>query len=58
MIEIVLDNGVNWLGTAPAYGNGLSKTLVGEVIKSRRKVSVLASNVWHDTTCQGVVGAR
>jgi aryl-alcohol dehydrogenase-like predicted oxidoreductase len=58
MIEIVLDNGVNCLGAAPAYGNSLSKTLVGEVIKSRRKVPVLASNVWHDIACQGVVGAR
>jgi aryl-alcohol dehydrogenase-like predicted oxidoreductase len=58
MIEIVLDNGVNCLGTASAYGNGFSKTLVGEVIKSRRKVSVLVSKVWHDIACQGVVGAR
>lgn len=50
-----LDRGVNYIDTAPAYGNGYSETLVGEVMKSRRKDCVLASKVWYELDRQGVI---
>ena len=47
--------GINYLDTAPAYGNGYSETLVGEVMKTRRKDCVLASKVWYELDHQGVI---
>jgi aryl-alcohol dehydrogenase-like predicted oxidoreductase len=50
-----LDRGINYVDTAPAYGNGYSETLVGEVMKTRRKECVLASKVWYELDRAGVV---
>jgi len=50
-----LDRGINYVDTAPAYGNGYSETLVGEVMKTRRKDCVLASKVWYELDRKGVV---
>lgn len=47
-LNAALDNGINLLDTAPAYGNGHSETLVGEVMKTRRKECVLATKVWYE----------
>jgi aryl-alcohol dehydrogenase-like predicted oxidoreductase len=50
-----LDRGINYVDTAPAYGNGYSETLVGEVMKTRRKDCVLASKVWYELDHKGVI---
>lgn len=50
-----LDHGVNYVDTAPAYGNGYSETLIGEVMKTRRQDCVLASKVWYELDHDGVI---
>ncbi|CAB3733790.1 hypothetical protein LMG22037_05827 [Paraburkholderia phenoliruptrix] len=50
-----LDLGINYVDTAPAYGNGYSETLVGEVMKTRRSECVLASKVWYELDHAGVI---
>ena len=54
-LNAALDQGVNYVDTAPAYGNGYSETLVGEVMKTRRKDCVLASKVWYELDYKGVI---
>jgi len=54
-LNAALDRGINYIDTAPAYGDGHSETLVGEVMKSRRDDCVLASKVWYELDRQGVV---
>jgi len=56
-IHTALDKGINYLDTAPAYGNGYSETLFGEVMKTRRKDCVLASKVWYELDHQGVINS-
>lgn len=52
-----LDRGINYIDTAPAYGSGYSETLVGEVMKTRRKECVLASKVWYELDYKGVINS-
>lgn len=54
-LNTALDRGINYIDTAPAYGDGHSETLVGEVMKTRRKDCVLASKVWYELDHQGVI---
>jgi aryl-alcohol dehydrogenase-like predicted oxidoreductase len=54
-LNAALDCGINYIDTAPAYGNGYSETLIGEVMKTRRKDCVLASKVWYELDHQGVI---
>jgi aryl-alcohol dehydrogenase-like predicted oxidoreductase len=54
-IHAALDAGINYIDTAPAYGDGHSETLVGEVMKTRRGECVLASKVWYELDRQGVI---
>jgi aryl-alcohol dehydrogenase-like predicted oxidoreductase len=35
-LHAALDSGVNWIDTAPIYGDGIADRLVGEVLKSRQ----------------------
>jgi aryl-alcohol dehydrogenase-like predicted oxidoreductase len=44
-IHTALDRGINYIDTAPAYGDGHSETLIGEVMKTRRDECVLATKV-------------
>ena len=53
-LHTALDRGINYVDTAPAYGNGYSETLVGEVMRTRRQDCVLASKVWYELDRQGV----
>jgi aryl-alcohol dehydrogenase-like predicted oxidoreductase len=49
-IEASIDEGVNLIDTAPAYGLGLSEKIVGKAIGGRRDKVVLATKcglVWH-----------
>ena len=45
MLRRALDQGVNFLDTAPWYGNGHSERLVGEAIRGRREEVILCSKV-------------
>jgi aryl-alcohol dehydrogenase-like predicted oxidoreductase len=54
-LNACLDQGINYIDTAPAYGTGYSETLVGEVMKTRRNDCVLASKVWYELDHQGVI---
>ena len=54
-LNAALDRGINYVDTAPAYGKGYSETLVGEVMKTRRKDCVLASKVWYELDHKGVI---
>ena len=54
-LNTALDRGINYVDTAPAYGNGYSETLIGEVMKTRRQECVLASKVWYELDHQGVI---
>jgi aryl-alcohol dehydrogenase-like predicted oxidoreductase len=54
-LNTALDRGITYIDTAPAYGNGYSETLIGEVMKTRRKDCVLASKVWYELDHQGVI---
>lgn len=54
-IHRALDRGINYIDTAPLYGNGHSETLVGEVMKARRDECVLATKVWFENEQQAVI---
>jgi aryl-alcohol dehydrogenase-like predicted oxidoreductase len=44
-VNSALDHGINYIDTAPSYGEGNSETLIGEVMKTRREDCVLATKV-------------
>lgn len=51
-IQASVDQGINLIDTAPAYGLGRAEELVGKAISGRRDKVVLASKcgmIWHDT---------
>jgi len=54
-INAALDAGINYVDTAPAYGDGHSESIVGEVMRTRRDDCVLASKVWYELDHQGVI---
>lgn len=46
-----LDEGVNWIDTAPAYGLGNAEEIVGRVLKEKRKEVIIATKcgiIWDD----------
>jgi methylglyoxal reductase len=49
-IQAAIDAGINLIDTAPAYGMGLSETIVGKALAGRRGQVVIATKcglVWH-----------
>jgi aryl-alcohol dehydrogenase-like predicted oxidoreductase len=44
-INTALDLGINYIDTAPSYGDGNSETIIGTVMRSRRDECVLATKV-------------
>jgi aryl-alcohol dehydrogenase-like predicted oxidoreductase len=55
-INRALDSGINYIDTAPAYGNGNSEVLIGEVMKTRRAECVLATKVkWEGLGKQQII---
>jgi len=44
-VNLAIDSGITYLDTAQAYGDGVSETWVGEVMKTRRKEVFLATKV-------------
>jgi aryl-alcohol dehydrogenase-like predicted oxidoreductase len=55
-INRALDLGINYIDTAPAYGQGNSETLIGEVMKTRRDECVLATKVkWEGYSKQATI---
>lgn len=45
MIPWALDQGINFIDTAPAYGNGHSEELVGQAVRGRRDQVILETKV-------------
>ncbi len=54
IIQRALDLGVNYIDTAPSYGNGLSERNIGRVMKHRRREVFLASKT-HDRSYDGTM---
>jgi len=52
IINRAIDLGVNYINTAAWYGNGVSETYIGEVMKTRRKEAFLATKT-HDRSYDG-----
>lgn len=52
IINRALDLGVNYIDTAPSYGSGVSERYVGEVMKTRRNETFLASKT-HERSYDG-----
>jgi len=49
-IQAAIDAGINFIDTAPAYGMGLSESVVGKAVAGRRSQVVIATKcgmVWH-----------
>lgn len=44
-VNLAIDSGITYLDTAQAYGDGVSETWVGEVMKTRRKEVFLTTKV-------------
>lgn len=54
IITRALDLGVNYIDTAPIYGNGISETYIGRVMKDRRDDVFLATKS-HDYSYEGTM---
>jgi uncharacterized protein len=52
IIHRALDLGINYIDTAPVYGRGLSLRTIGEVMRTRRSETYLATKT-HDRTRDG-----
>ena len=52
-LDACLDQGINYIDTAQAYGNGHSETPIGPVMKDRREECVLASKAWYHLDARG-----
>ncbi|WP_186445596.1 aldo/keto reductase [Paenibacillus cremeus] len=44
-LHTALDQGINYIDTAPGYGQGLGESIIGEVLKTRRKEAYVATKV-------------
>jgi len=55
VLNHVIDSGIIYLDTAASYGNGLSETRVGKVMKDRRKEVFLATKMSSSRTRDGVL---
>lgn len=54
IINRALDHGVNYIDTAPSYGNGVSERYIGRVMKDRRDEVFLATKS-HDYSYDGTM---
>ncbi|NDA45741.1 MAG: aldo/keto reductase [Alphaproteobacteria bacterium] len=54
-IHHAIDRGLNYIDTAPLYGDGNSESIVGEVMRTRRGECVLATKVWFEKDRKGVI---
>ena len=42
-VEAALEQGINWIDTAPVYGDGESESFLGKVLRSKRGKALLAT---------------
>ncbi|SHG01723.1 Predicted oxidoreductase [Kaistia soli DSM 19436] len=57
-VNYALDNGINYIDTAPGYGEGNSERIIGEVMKTRRAETVLATKVrWEGMSKQATINS-
>src|ERR1043166_8787087 len=45
IVDLCIDRGINFFDTANAYNKGASETILGKILKGRRKRYVVASKV-------------
>ena len=56
-VRAALDAGINYIDTAPGYGDGNSETIIGEATQGRRDEFVLATKVGYGGAAQGVTAS-
>lgn len=57
-IHRALDLGINYVDTAPSYGDGNSESIIGKVMRTRREECVLATKVgWQGLDKAAVIGS-
>jgi aryl-alcohol dehydrogenase-like predicted oxidoreductase len=57
-IHKALDWGINYIDTAPGYGNGHSESIIGEAVKARRQECILATKVgWRNLDKNAVIAS-
>jgi aryl-alcohol dehydrogenase-like predicted oxidoreductase len=57
-INRALDLGINYVDTAPSYGDGNSESIIGKVMRTRREECVLATKVgWQGLDKAAVMGS-
>lgn len=54
VVHRALDLGVNYLDTAPSYGEGAHETMLGEALQGRRSKAIIATK-WHGGTADELV---
>src|SRR5512138_2689346 len=47
-IHAALDAGINYIDTAPSYGDGNSESIIGQAARDRRDCFILATKVGYD----------
>ncbi len=53
-VHCAIDSGINFIDTAPLYGNGLSEQIVGEAIKGRRDKLIIATKCGLKNDADGI----
>ncbi|MDP6380851.1 MAG: aldo/keto reductase, partial [Phycisphaerae bacterium] len=53
-VRAALDAGINYVDTAPVYGDGHSESIIGEATEGRRDEFVLASKIYFNGTGEDV----
>jgi aryl-alcohol dehydrogenase-like predicted oxidoreductase len=56
-VHAALDAGINYIDTAPGYGDGNSESIIGEALEGRRNAVVLATKVGYQGTDSAAVTA-
>lgn len=56
-VHAALDGGINYIDTAPSYGNGNSESIIGEAIRGRRDTVVLATKVGYSLSAAEVIAS-
>ena len=50
-VHYALDNGINFIDTAPLYGNGSSETILGKALKGKREQAIVTTKFGLKSSC-------
>ncbi|MEI7832057.1 MAG: aldo/keto reductase [bacterium] len=56
-VHAALENGINYIDTAPSYGKGNSESIIGDALRGRRDAVVLATKVSHNLSAAEVIAS-